>query len=98
MKTLNTILLIATSSCWGVFFCEINNIRSYWAGVAVFLGLIALTAAYILTKPSTAKAMSEEPFVEQIEISEAWQDCYEEARKIQQNNEVEQILEELRRE
>lgn len=41
-------------------FLFFDTITNYWLGVALFMGLIAVTAAYVLTLPSSIKIISAE--------------------------------------
>ncbi len=58
MKIINKTLLCLSVICWTVFFCFMNTITNYWLGVAMLMALIAVTAAYALTLPSSVKTMS----------------------------------------
>lgn len=60
MKLINRALFILTIIAWTAFFLEIWNVTNYWAGVAIIFGLLVITAGYILTKPSSIKAMTED--------------------------------------
>lgn len=60
MKLINRALFILTIIAWTAFFLEIWNVTNYWAGVAIIFGLLFITAGYVLTKPSSIKAMTEE--------------------------------------
>ncbi len=60
MKLINRVLLVLTITAWTAFFIEIWNVKNYWFGVAILIGLLILTAVYIFTKPSSVKTMSED--------------------------------------
>lgn len=58
MRVINRTLFILSIAGWVIFFCEINNITQYWAGVAFFLANIFITFAYAFTSEASAKVMS----------------------------------------
>lgn len=60
MKLINRVLFILTIVAWTAFFLEIWNVTNYWAGVAIIIGLLILTAAYVLTKPSSFTTMTKD--------------------------------------
>lgn len=97
MKRINRALFILTIVAWTAFFLEIWNVTNYWVGVAIIIGLLILTAAYVLTKPSSIKTMTEEEpeqFIEYIEPAD-WQECYKIAEKDEFNREADRIIKEV---
>lgn len=60
MKIINKTLLCLSVICWTAFFCFFDTVINYWLGVALFMGLIAVTAAYVITLPSSIRIMSAE--------------------------------------
>ena len=60
MKIINKTLLCLSVICWTAFFCFFDTVTNYWLGVALFMGLIAVTAVYIITLPSSIRIMSAE--------------------------------------
>lgn len=60
MKIINKTLLCLSVICWTAFFCFFDTVTNYWLGLALFMGLIAVTAAYVLTLPSSIRIMSAE--------------------------------------
>ena len=60
MKIINKTLLCLSVTCWTAFFCFFDTVTNYWIGVALFMGLIAVTAVYVLTLPSSIRIMSAE--------------------------------------
>lgn len=60
MKLINRALFILTIIAWTAFFLEIWNVKNYWVGVAIIIGLLILTAAYVLTKPSSFTTMTKD--------------------------------------
>lgn len=67
MKIINKTLLCLSVICWTAFFCFFDTVINYWLGVALFMGLIAVTAAYVLTLPSSIRIMSAEEDNEETE-------------------------------
>lgn len=99
MKHINKALLMITIMLWTAFFIEIWNVTNYWIGVIMFLGLIALTGAYILTRPSTIKTMTEDEdtVIEYMEEPDDWQECYKQAKEAELDRKVDEIVAELHR-
>lgn len=60
MKLINCTLLAFTIIGWFLFFISVWEMTNYWIAVIWFLTLIAITAGYVLTKPSSIKVMTEE--------------------------------------
>lgn len=60
MKLINRTLLALTLIGWVLFFGSVWGISNYWVVAIWFLTMIAITAGYVLTKPSSIKAMTEE--------------------------------------
>lgn len=60
MRSINVRLFIICTILWTAFFCFFDTVTNYWLGVALFMGLIAVTAAYILTLSSSIRIMSAE--------------------------------------
>lgn len=99
MKLINSTLLALTIIGWFLFFVSVWELTNYWAVVIWFLTLIAITAGYVLTKPSSIKVMTEdkpEQLVEYIDEPADWQECYKVAKDSELDKEVDKIIEELR--
>ncbi len=99
MKLINSTLLALTLIGWFLFFISIWEMTSYWAVAIWFLIMIAITAGYVLTKPSSIKTMTEEEpeqFIEYIDEPVDWQECYKVAKDSELDKEVDKIIEELR--
>lgn len=99
MKLINSTLLALTIIGWLLFFVSVWELTNYWAVVIWFLTLIAITAGYVLTKPSSIKVMTEdkpEQLVEYIDEPADWQECYKVAKDSELDKEVDKIIEELR--
>lgn len=95
MKLINSTLLSLTIIGWCLFFISVWEITNYWAAVIWFLTLIAITAGYVLTKPSSIKVMTEEEpeqFIEYIEEPADWQECYKIAERDKFNREADRII------
>lgn len=104
MKLINSTLLALTLNGWLLFFICIWEMQNYWAVAVWFLTMIAITAGYVLTKPSSIKTMTEDkPFTEQENGIEYflpdepadWQECYEIAEKDEFNREADRIIKEV---
>lgn len=98
MKLINRVLFILTIVAWTAFFLEIWNVTNYWVGVAIILGLLVITAGYVLTKPSSIKTMTKdepEQFVEYIDEPADWQECYKVAERDEFNREADRIIKEV---
>lgn len=98
MKLINSTLLALTIIGWYLFFILVWEITNYWAAVIWFLTLIAITAGYVLTKPSSIKVMTEEEpeqFIEYIDEPVDWQECYKIAEKDELDRKVEKIIKEV---
>lgn len=67
MRSINVRLFIICTILWTAFFCFFDTVTNYWLGVALFMGLIAVTAAYVLTLPSSIRIMSAEEDNEETE-------------------------------
>lgn len=100
MKMINKALSIVTVVLWTAFFIEVWNVTNYWIGVMMFLGLIVITGAYILTRPSTIKTMTEDEdtVIEYMEEPNDWQECYKQAKEAELDRKVNEIVAELHRE
>lgn len=99
MKLINSTLLALTIIGWLLFFVLVWEMTNYWATVIWFLTLIAITAGYILTKPSSIKVMTEdepEQSIEYIDEPADWQECYKVAKDSELDKEVDKIIEELK--
>lgn len=99
MKLINSTLLALTIIDQFLFFVSVWELTNYWAVVIWFLTLIAITAGYVLTKPSSIKVMTEdkpEQLVEYIDEPADWQECYKVAKDSELDKEVDKIIEELR--
>lgn len=98
MKLINSTLLALTLCGWFLFFISVWGINSYWAVAIWFLTMIAITAGYVLTKPSSIKTMTEEEpeqFIEYIDEPVDWQECYEIAEKDEFNRKADRIIKEV---
>lgn len=98
MKLINSTLLALTIIGWFLFFISVWEVTNYWVAVIWFLTLIAITAGYILTKPSSIKAMTEEEpeqSIEYIDEPADWQECYKIAEKDEFNREADRIIKEV---
>lgn len=60
MKLINRTLLALTLIGWFLFFISVWEMTNYWAVTIWFLTMIAITAGYVLTKPSSIKTMTED--------------------------------------
>lgn len=99
MKLINRTLLALTLIGWVLFFGSVWGISNYWVVAIWFLTMIAITAGYVLTRPSSIKVMTEEEskqFVEYINEPVDWQECYKVATDSELDKEVDKIIEELR--
>ncbi|WP_290911388.1 hypothetical protein [Eubacterium sp.] len=99
MKLINSTLLAFTIIGWFLFFISVWKMTNYWATVIWLLTLIAITAGFVLTTPSSIKVMTEdesEQLVEYIDEPADWQECYKVAKDSELDKEVDKIIEELR--
>lgn len=99
MKLINSTLLALTLCGWFLFFISVWEMTSYWVVAIWFLTMIAITAGYVLTKPSSIKTMTEdepEHFIEYIDEPVDWQECYKVAKDSELDKEVDKIIEKLR--
>lgn len=99
MKLINSTLLALTLIGWFLFFISVWEISNYWTVAIWFLTMIAITAGYVLTKPSSIKTMTEdepEQFIEYVDEPVDWQECYKVAKDSELDKEVDKIIEELR--
>lgn len=60
MRNINVRLFIICTILWTAFFYFFDTVTNYWLGVALFMGLIAVTAVYVITLPSSIRIMSAE--------------------------------------
>lgn len=100
MKLINSTLLALTLIGWFLFFISVWEMTSYWAVAIWFLTMIAITAGYVLTKPSSIKTMTEdepEQFIEYIDEPVDWQECYEIAEDKELEHKVNEIIENVRK-
>lgn len=98
MKLINRTLLALTLIGWVLFFGSLWGISNYWVVAIWFLTMIAITAGYVLTKPSSIKTMTEEEpeqFVEYIDEPADWQECYKVAERDEFNREADRIIKEV---
>lgn len=98
MKLINRTLLALTLIGWFLFFISVWEMTSYWVVAIWFLTMIAITAGYVLTKPSSIKTMTEEEpeqFIEYIDEPVDWQECYKIAEKDEFNREADRIIKEV---
>lgn len=98
MKLINSTLLALTIIGWFLFFISVWEMTNYWVAVIWFLTLIAITAGYVLTKPSSIKVMAEEEPEQSIEYIDEpvdWQECYEIAEKDEFDREADRIIKEV---
>lgn len=98
MKLINRTLLALTLIGWVLFFGSVWGISNYWVVAIWFLTMIAITAGYVLTKPSSIKAMTEEKpkqSIEYIDEPADWQECYEIAEKDEFDREADKIIKEV---
>lgn len=98
MKLINGTLLALTIIGWFLFFISVWEMTNYWVAVIWFLTLIAITAGYVLTKPSSIKVMTEEEpekSIEYIDEPADWQECYEIAEKDEFNRKADRIIKEV---
>lgn len=98
MKLINRTLLALALIGWFLFFGSVWEMTSYWVVAIWFLTMIAITAGYVLTKPSSIKTMTEEEpeqFIEYIDEPADWQECYKIAEKDEFNREADRIIKEV---
>lgn len=98
MKLINSTLLALTIIGWFLFFISIWEMTNYWVAVIWFLTLIAITAGYLLTKPSSIKVMTEEEpekSIKYIDEPVDWQECYKIAEKDEFDREADRIIKEV---
>lgn len=98
MKLINCTLLAFTIIGWFLFFISVWEIPNYWAAVIWFLTLIAITAGFVLTRPSSIKVMTEEDpeqSIEYIDEPADWQECYKIAEKDEFDREADRIIKEV---
>ena len=98
MKLINSTLLALTIIGWFLFFISVWEMTNYWVVVIWFLTLIAITAGYVLTKPSSIKVKTEEEpekSVEYIDEPVDWEECYKIAEKDEFNREADRIIKEV---
>lgn len=60
MRSINVRLFVICTILWTAFFCFFDTVTNYLLGVALFMGLIAVTAVYVITLPSSIRIMSAE--------------------------------------
>lgn len=95
---INKVFLGICLTSWILFFTFIWDVDNYWVAVIWFLTLIAITAGYVLTKPSSIKVMTEEEpeqSIEYIDEPADWQECYEIAEKDELDREADKIIKEV---
>lgn len=98
MKLINSTLLALTLIGWVLFFGSLWGISNYWVVAIWFLTMIAITAGYVLTKPSSIKTMTEdepEQFIEYIDEPVDWQECYKIAERDEFNRKADKIIKEV---
>ena len=98
MKLINSTLLAFTIIGWFLFFISVWKMTNYWATVIWLLTLIAITAGFVLTTPSSIKVMTEEEpeqLVEYIDEPVDWQECYKIAEKDELDREADRIIKEV---